>query len=971
MRAAMSQAQRRFGALHGIIHTAGVLGQGLMHDKSPDAVQKVFLPKAIGTLVIDKILREQSIEPDFLILCSSAASVAPIAGQVDYCAANAFLDAYAASRMAHGRTAVISIDWGFWQELGMIAQARAPGAWKRQITDDIRAKGRSVAGVQALRCILDRCPPPQVLVLPEDADQFVPLDTAGAEVPQPQEHVRSGRLHPWFDACLVDTAETSMYVSHLGVGEWVLDEHRPMGKAVLPGTAFLELARAAFAAHAPGRPVQMTDVYFLAPLVFEDHEKKEVRTILQRRDGTFEFVIVSREGAHADEWHEHARGDIAVLTLEPPPRRDLREVEGRCGEEDISVANGADESDGHMLADRFRSFTPHWRNVERLRLGAGQGVATLQLAPQFAAEAGTFLLHPALADVATGFMSVVEKFESGVPFHYERVLLWRPLPPRVHSHVRRVERPQSDERTYDATVLDPQGNVLLDVAGFTLRTYRDRSADTQAVRSEERRNFCVEIESPGSLPTLGVRADLRRMPGPGEVEIEVAAAGLNFIEVLYALGMLPEPAGGSVRFGLECAGRITAVGEGVGKFRPGDEVFGFAPGSFSRFAITDATSIALTPEQLTFAQAATIPAAFTTAYYSLITRGNLRRGERVLIHAASGGVGLAAVNIATWRGAEIFATAGTPEKRRYLRELGIRHVFDSRSLDFAPQVLEATQGKGVDVVLNSLGGEFIPASLSVLARYGQFLELGKRDIFRNSSLALAPFAKHLSFTAIDVGTDLPEFKPVWRQVVQAVRRGVFRPLLLQEFPLARLSEAFEFMAQSRHIGKVVLSFADVDAVALEQGRRGGRPLEDVLGRGATTVVAGTKSGGQTEGRAPQAVQPARFAPTHTRPALGTTYRPPLGEAERKVVEIWEELLGVSGIGADDNFLDLRGNSLLAAQVTSRLYAVFSVKLPLSSVFEHPTAAGLAKRIEQLRQSVRELETAPSRVLGEREVEHEL
>jgi hypothetical protein len=167
----------------------------------------------------------------------------------------------------------------------------------------------------------------------------------------------------------------------------------------------------------------------------------------------------------------------------------------------------------------------------------------------------------------------------------------------------------------------------------------------------------------------------------------------------------------------------------------------------------------------------------------------------------------------------------------------------------------------------------------------------------------------------------------------------------------------------------VLTFADADAVALKRGRRGGRPLEDILGRGATFVSA-TTSSAPAEERISQAARP-RVAATHARPALGTPYRAPTGETERKVVAIWEELLGVSGIGADDNFLDLRGDSLLAAQVTSRLYAACAVKLPLSSVFEHPTAASLAARIEHLRRSVRELETAPSRALGEREVEHEL
>jgi NADPH:quinone reductase-like Zn-dependent oxidoreductase/acyl carrier protein len=457
------------------------------------------------------------------------------------------------------------------------------------------------------------------------------------------------------------------------------------------------------------------------------------------------------------------------------------------------------------------------------------------------------------------------------------------------------------------------------------------------------------------------------------VEIEVAQAGLNFIEVLYALGMLPDAPGGAVRFGLECAGRIAAVGEGVDGFRPGDEIFGFAPRAFSRFATTAAMAIAHKPEHLTLGEAATLPAAFTTAYYALITQGRMKRGERVLIHAASGGVGLAAVNIAQWRGAEIFATAGTPAKREYLQGLGIRHVWDSRSLDFAAQLLEATQSKGVDLVLNSLGGEFIPASLSVLARYGRFLELGKRDIFRDAALRLAPFEKHLSFIAIDVGTDLPEFELVWRQVVRAVRRQAFRPLPNREFPVSRLAEAFDHMAQGKHIGKILVAVGGLDPTCVGRHRRRGRPLDEILGREAAFSPGPWPENKPSADAEPAAagVRTTAFDATHARPALLTAYRPPSGETERRVVDIWQELLGVSGIGGDDNFFELRGDSLLAAQVTSRLYSAFDVKLPLSSVFEHPTAAGLASRIEQLQQSVRELAKAPSAALGASEVEQEL
>jgi NADPH:quinone reductase-like Zn-dependent oxidoreductase/acyl carrier protein len=548
------------------------------------------------------------------------------------------------------------------------------------------------------------------------------------------------------------------------------------------------------------------------------------------------------------------------------------------------------------------------------------------------------------------------------------VRLWRPLPPAVHSHVRAVGAASRQERSYDATVTDAEGCVLLEVAGFTLRTPEPWREAESAAPGE---NFSAVIDHPGSLATLGLRPDHRHPPGPGEVEVEVTAAGVNFIEVLYALGMLPEPPGGEVRFGLECAGTVARVGEGVAGLRPGDAVFGFAPRAFSRFTTTAAAHVAPLPPHLSPEAGATLPAAFTTAYYALVTRGRLRCGERVLIHAAAGGVGLAAVTIARWRGAEVFATAGSDTKRDHLRGLGIRHVWDSRSLGFAEGVREATGGQGVDVVLNSLGGEFIPASLGVLARHGRFLELGKRDILGNGALALAPFEKHLSFTAIDVGPDLPEFTRVWRQVVRGIGRREFRPLPHRVFPVTDLAEAFEQMAQARHIGKLVVAMAGAAPGRVAPRRRHGRPLADIIGRGAERVAAEATQPPMPAASRDLAPRAAPLDRAHARPAMPTPYRAPEGATEAGVVAVWEELLGVSGIGADDNFFELRGDSLLAAQVTSRLYAEFQVKLPLSSLFEHPTVAELAARIERQRQSLRELATAPLAQRAETEVEHEL
>ena len=324
--------------------------------------------------------------------------------------------------------------------------------------------------------------------------------------------------------------------------------------------------------------------------------------------------------------------------------------------------------------------------------------------------------------------------------------------------------------------------------------------------------FRVEIATPGILDNLTPRAMPRRKPGPGEVEIEVRATGLNFMNVMSALGILPGYENGVGPLGIECAGEIVAVGEGVAKLQAGDEVMGLAHHGLSTHAVANAHLVLPKPPQLNFAEAATIPIVFLTAYYALHHLGRMRQGERVLIHSAAGGVGLAAVQLAGRFGAEIFATAGSEEKREYLRSLGIEQVMDSRSLAFAGEIMQTTNGQGVDIVLNSLAGEAISKSLEVLGPYGRFVEIGKRDIYQNSRLGLWPFQKNLSYFAVDLdrmSNERPAFLGgLFREVMELFADGSLTPLPHTVFPVSQVAEAFRHMAQARHIGKVVISLDD-------------------------------------------------------------------------------------------------------------------------------------------------------------------
>jgi len=330
----------------------------------------------------------------------------------------------------------------------------------------------------------------------------------------------------------------------------------------------------------------------------------------------------------------------------------------------------------------------------------------------------------------------------------------------------------------------------------------------------------------------------RRSPEAGEVEIRVHATGLNFRDVLNALGMYP---GDAVPLGIECSGGITAVGPGVEDLRVGDAVLGVAPGCFSTFVTTHSGLVVKKPPELSFEDAAAIPSVFLTVYFSLYRLAKMSAGERVLIHAAAGGVGLAAVQLAQRVGAEIFATVGTPEKAAFLKSLGVEHVMSSRSLDFADEVMNLTAGEGVDIVLNSLAGEFIPKGLSLLRANGRFLELGKRDIWDHGRVA--DFRKDIRYFIVELAEkftgDRSLIHAMLTELMGQFREGTLRPLPLRLFRQEEVADAFRFMAQAGHIGKIIVS-QHVGDTGRREELSAGRPIP--LNGDASYLVTGGLGG---------------------------------------------------------------------------------------------------------------------------------
>ena len=341
-----------------------------------------------------------------------------------------------------------------------------------------------------------------------------------------------------------------------------------------------------------------------------------------------------------------------------------------------------------------------------------------------------------------------------------------------------------------------------------------RAAAVERLAAPEQGPWLLEPDPAGVLEGMRIDPLPARSLEPREVRVAVEAAGLNFWDVFRAIGLVD-----AGLLGGELCGRVLAVGAEVTDVEPGDLVVGLAFGTFGSEVVTHADMVTRAPAGIPVTELATMPTAFVSALLSF-DEAELKSGERVLIHAGAGGVGLAAIQLAQAAGAEVFATASAP-KQDYLRSLGVAHVFDSRTTEFGHRILEATAGAGVDVVLNSLTGEgFIDASLSCLARGGRFVEMARVDILSEEEMAAARPDVAYTILKLDV---LKEHDPAvpgdaLRRAMERVAAGELRPLTYSRWPLTETGPAMKCMRAARHLGKIVLTASPLSGGRLRPGR---------------------------------------------------------------------------------------------------------------------------------------------------------
>ncbi|MFI9825524.1 SDR family NAD(P)-dependent oxidoreductase [Streptomyces sp. NPDC052013] len=343
----------------------------------------------------------------------------------------------------------------------------------------------------------------------------------------------------------------------------------------------------------------------------------------------------------------------------------------------------------------------------------------------------------------------------------------------------------------------------------------------RAAAEPQGRTWRLASTQKGSLDNLAVvPSDGDRPLGVGEVRVSVRAAGLNFRDVLIALGMYP----GDAPLGSEAAGVVLEVGSAVTDLQPGDRVFGLVMDAFGPVAVADRKTVTRIPDHLTFTEAAAIPVVYLTAYYGLVDLAGLEAGEKLLVHAAAGGVGMAAVQLAHHLGAEVYATA-SPAKWDAVRALGVpaERIASSRDLGFRDALHTATEGGGVDVVLNSLAGEFVDASLELLPDGGRFIEMGKTDLRDPQAVARThPGVRYRSYDLLEAGPD--RIQQMLVEIARLFAHGTLTPSPIRAWDVRRGAEAFRHLREGRNTGKVVLTVPaplDPDGTVLITGGTGG------------------------------------------------------------------------------------------------------------------------------------------------------
>lgn len=423
MEAVVRAAYGQFGAIHGVIHAAGLPSGGMILLKTESDAANVLAPKVQGTRTLEAVLHD--IPLDFMVLCSSNVTATGDLGQVDYCAANAFMDAFAHDRSGRSNTMTVAIDWDVWSGVGMAVNT--PAAYT----------------------------------------------LASAAQPAPATVVD----HPLLTSRCQEMGEQVYQMELSPAKHWVLAEHKLGGIPIFPGTAYLELAHAAFTDMIRNQRPEVREAIFLTPLMVGESDSKQARLVLKEQPGGFDFQVVSQAGMAADgelQWQTHVIGQLGPMTDAVSQRYDLEAIRARCNVSEITVTA---ENARRSTAESFMEYGPRWSALKRVDVGHDEGLAWIELDEQFLADLEGFKLHPALLDVATGFAVAANSASRYLPLSYKHVRVYDSLPARFYSYVRLKPGSVAGEETMtvQATLIDERGQTIVDIEEITMKRIEPES----------------------------------------------------------------------------------------------------------------------------------------------------------------------------------------------------------------------------------------------------------------------------------------------------------------------------------------------------------------------------------------------------------------------------------------------------------------------------------------------------------------
>ena len=744
--------------------------------------------------------------------------------------------------------------------------------------------------------------------------------------------------------------------------DWVLQEHRIDQQAVLPGAYFLALLVQETIALGYTFPLAISSIQFSRPFIVREEEAGQLEISLWLLPDKAETVAFSlKQLTHV--------GSIVVCEgtlLAQPTLREIPYLDSRKSKKQQTLIFPPPQSvkQGHSPM----VFGPRWNSVRKITYDhPGEVIAHLILPDDYQRDLEKYLIHPALLDSSLScLLDVFFPDLSVLPIAFRGVVVHRPFTSHLYCKAT-LQQPYEELTKRDHFSL--QVEIFDQDECCCLECYVDFKSVDQS--QQEATNTSLFIEKPGDLSTLCYKPSPRPQLQNDEVEIEAVATGLNFKEVLYGLGVIPLSSSEiSYAFGLEVAGVVTQVGSNVRRFKPGDGVMGMVSGGFNRYVCAKESQLIAKPHQLSFEEAATHTVSYLTAYQSLIKNAGLTASDKILIHSAASGVGLAAVEIAKAIGAEIYATAGSQEKRDILLAKGVKGVFDSRTTEFITAILEMTGDYGVDVLLNSLSGKGLLGSLELVAPYGRFLELGIRDMYEETPLNMRLFSKGFSFIPISISPYMPHYLSTYQEVIDGLAKGKWPRLPLSSFDREETTSAFALMAGAKHVGKVAVLHKKPSELLLLNQRYGRGEAHrhyaltnqegvDTLVRAAALLhtdfspsavyvtkretiqaILGNSSADQKGASQPLPAHKKR------RPTLASNYAPASNGVEQTLVEILEEFLGIHGIGVEDNFTELGMTSLDIIQVKSLVSRRFDVDISVVQFYSHSTVTALSRLIEQ-------------------------